>query len=137
MGGAANLAQTTLADGYYAFMLTASAPQCDYLLVVTEPTGYRTPPSTLIPPSGTLTVANGPGTTAIQAQPTAPTGGESTTYHFGFNMSGGSQNVVNNHIPLEPNPVIPVPTLSEWALWLMSGLLALFGMAVARRRKPA
>lgn len=137
VGGAANLAQTTLADGYYAFMLTASAPQCDYLLVVTEPTGYRTPPSTLIPPSGTLTVANGPGTTAIQAQPTAPTGGESTTYHFGFNMSGGSQNVVNNHIPLEPNPVIPVPTLSEWALWLMSGLLALFGMAVARRRKPA
>jgi uncharacterized repeat protein (TIGR01451 family) len=38
----------------------------------------------------------------VQPQLTAPTGNQATTYYLAFNLTNGVQDVINNHIPLDP-----------------------------------
>jgi uncharacterized repeat protein (TIGR01451 family) len=103
VGGAANATQVTGATGFYQFLLLPAAPQGTYTVTVTSPAGYLPAPSTIIPATaGPHAVPPAPGTDAIQAQATAPTGAQPTTYYFTFTMGGASQNVVNNHIPVDP-----------------------------------
>jgi large repetitive protein len=103
VGGTANATQVTGASGYYQFLLLVGAPQGIYTISVTPPAGYLPGPSTIIPATaGPHAVPAAPGTDAIQTQATAPTGAQPTTYYFTFNMGGASQNVVNNHIPVDP-----------------------------------
>ena len=102
VGGASNATQVTGANGYYQFLLLAQAPQGVYTLSVTPPPGYVPLVSSIIPPTiGPYPVPGGPPI-AIQAQSTAPTGAQPTTYYLTFSMSGSSANVVNNHIPVDP-----------------------------------
>jgi large repetitive protein len=96
-----SISMTTAANGFYQFLLGTNAPAaCSFELVVTPPGAYRAP-STLIPPSGLLDVPAGVGTIAVQPQATAPTVGQSTTYHLQLVAGSGRNNVVRNHIPLD------------------------------------
>nr|WP_315232597.1 SdrD B-like domain-containing protein [uncultured Albidiferax sp.] len=128
LGGA--LSQTTGSAGRYQFLLLSTAPAGVYTLSVTAPAGYAPGASTLIPVcAATLSVSAGPPDPAVvQTSDTAPTaaagnplttpgacaatsaglssGAATTQYYFSFNLNlafpGGSANVVNNHIPVDP-----------------------------------
>ncbi len=123
VGGQASF--TTGADGLYQFLLNPSAPAGDYQLAVTTyPGGYSTLPSALIPVcTNTLTVGAAPAPALVQTSDAAPTTAStlhapsacpsntsgfnatnqgSTQYYAVFNLSSGSANVLNNHIPLDP-----------------------------------
>ena len=115
VGGAANAAQTTGADGLYQFLLLAGAPAGDYALRVTPPAGAFNPvtPSSIIPPcAGPLPVGATPDPFLVQArnEPPAPdapqnctTGGAASTYFLSFTITPGvSANIVNNHLPIDP-----------------------------------
>ena len=107
--GAQN-AQVTGASGDYQFLLLNPAPPgCPgsgvYTIQVVSPSGYLPPASTIIPPTAGPHVPPAGGVDPIQAQASAPTGAQATTYFFSFNLTlGVSANVVNNHIPLDPAP---------------------------------
>lgn len=107
--GAQN-AQVTGAAGDYQFLLLNPVPAgCPgsgvYTIKVESPSGYLPPASTIIPPTAGPYSPPVGGVDPIQAQASAPTGAESTTYYFSFNLTvGASANVVNNHIPLDPAP---------------------------------
>ncbi|MFO1191489.1 MAG: SdrD B-like domain-containing protein [Rhodoferax sp.] len=123
-GGSAT--STTGADGFYQFLLNATAPSGTYTLAVTTfPPDYIPQPSALIPVcTNTATVAGAPDPALIQAQDTAPAGANTvhdpatcpastaalapgnqgtTQYFTSFAITvPGSANVLNNHIPLDP-----------------------------------
>ncbi|RZL08861.1 MAG: DUF11 domain-containing protein, partial [Rubrivivax sp.] len=102
---------TTGADGYYQFFLLPGAPAGDYALTVTPPAGYvpslthlATPGPldmrTCASPSGAADpVAGDPCEVARSASPVA---GNLPPYFLGFAFGAGAQNVVNNHLPLDP-----------------------------------
>jgi len=103
VGGIANQSQTTDATGYYQFLLLAAAPAGTYTIAVIPPPAYMPGPSTIIPPAaGPYNPGAGPGNVAIQAQATAPSGAQVTTYYLTFTLSGASAGVVNNHLPIDP-----------------------------------
>jgi uncharacterized repeat protein (TIGR01451 family) len=104
VGGTAALTQITGADGYYQFLLMAGAPLGTYTLAVTTvPAGYLPSVSAIIPPTaGPLDPGAGPGTFAVQAQTTAPTGVQPTVYYLTFTLGVGKANVINNQIPIDP-----------------------------------
>ncbi|MBN9412008.1 MAG: DUF11 domain-containing protein [Burkholderiales bacterium] len=122
------LSQVTGATGAYQFLLLPGAPVGTYTLTVTEPPGYAPGVSTLIPPcTATLNVLPAPPDPAlVQNANQAPdaaaplhdpatcaatsaglgAGAGSTQYYLSFELNpafpGGSANLVNNHIPLDP-----------------------------------
>ena len=124
VGGSATA--TTGVDGFYQFLLNATAPTGTYTLAVTTfPAGYIPLPSALIPVcANTVTVAGAPDPALVQTQDTAPGAGNTvhdpatcpattaalapanqgtTQYFTSFAISvPGSANVLNNHIPLDP-----------------------------------
>jgi uncharacterized repeat protein (TIGR01451 family) len=103
VGGSANATQTTDASGFYQFLLLAGAPAGDYILSVTPPAGYVPSASTIIPPTmGPFDPGPGPGFVTIQPQFAPPTAAQATTYYLSFTMSGASNGVINNHIPVDP-----------------------------------
>ena len=114
LGGAND--QTTGADGFYSFVLNGTASSGTYEIRVVAPTGFTDAPSSVIAPSGTYTPNLGGGLELIQAQSTAPTGVQATTYHLFFNFTIGadaastSNGVINNHIPIDPVVAAPVFT---------------------------
>ncbi|GGC88706.1 SdrD B-like domain-containing protein [Undibacterium terreum] len=100
-----NPQMTVGSDGFYKFLLSgdASAPaNCKFALVVTPPTGYAPAPSTIIKPSAALITPPAPGILEVQPQKTAPTGTQSTTYYLQLQAGRQDQEIVNNHIPLDP-----------------------------------
>lgn len=103
VGGVVNQTQITDASGFYQFLLLPAAPAGTYTLAVTPPASYMPGPSTIIPPTaGPFNPGPGLGNVAIQAQATAPTGAQATTYYLTFTLSAASAGVVNNHIPIDP-----------------------------------
>lgn len=110
LAGAASV--TTGDDGFYQFYLLPGAPAGTYRLTVTPPAGYgvsltypaATGPldmQTCTAPSGTVDpVAGDPCLVSPASQPTA---GNLPPYFMDFSFPGSAaQNVVNNHIPLDP-----------------------------------
>ena len=121
---------TTGTDGFYQFLLFPSAPSGVYTLEVTSyPGGFIPLPSTLIPvcdtgtaldvlaapaPANIQAQTGPPPTTATLADPLAcptttaglnPANQASTQHFFTFDIDtspGGSADVLNNHIPLDP-----------------------------------
>ncbi|MBK7898669.1 MAG: DUF11 domain-containing protein [Betaproteobacteria bacterium] len=123
LGG--SLSQTTGANGFYQFLLLATAPAGTYTLTVTAPGGYLPAPSTTIPAcNATLNVLAAPDPALVQNANVAPStaaplhapgtcpansgalagSAASTQYYFTFVIDPAlpSANVVNNHIPLDP-----------------------------------
>ena len=99
-----NPTMTTGSDGFYKFLLSGdpTAPKsCQFRLVLEPPAGYKLPPSSLIEPSGPLNTPAGPGIFEVQPQKPAPTGTQSTTYHFLFLTGLNHQEIFNNHLPLD------------------------------------
>lgn len=117
------LAQTTGPDGRYQFMLLPGAPAGIYTISVTSPSGYLPGPSSLIPACvAPLQVGPWPDPALVQSSSQAPAGSTpvhdpgscpgssaqltvgsgSTQYWFSFNLDGGSADLINNHIPLDP-----------------------------------
>ncbi|MCB5186057.1 DUF11 domain-containing protein [Methylobacillus gramineus] len=126
-----NASQTTGDDGAYQFLLNPGSPAGVYTLSITSyPNGYLNQPSTIIPAcNATLQVAGTPDPALVQQndvapgvtiQPHDPTACAVTTadgsfangsgslaaaatrHYFSFNLNGGSANLINNHIPLDP-----------------------------------
>ena len=123
VGGAANVNQTTGADGFYQYLLQATAPAGEYVLSVQEPGGYLPGVSDTIPVcDSNLTVGaapdpalvhisnDAPATTAPAHDAAAcsansaglPATNNSTQYYLRFVLTPGvSADVLNNHIPLD------------------------------------
>ena len=109
--------QTTGADGRYRFDVVAgAAAQCptgetEYRISTTSPTGYTNGVSALVPPQpGALDATTCPGDAVpggacqLSADSNAPAAGSPTPYYLAFLLATGDPNVVNNHIPLDPEP---------------------------------
>jgi uncharacterized repeat protein (TIGR01451 family) len=97
--------QVTGANGSYAFLLRPTAPAGTYTLAVTPPANYNAPNAVLggVAQPTPVSVPPLPGTLIVQPQAGPPQGAASTTYHLVLNNLGpGAQDVVNNHIPLDP-----------------------------------
>ncbi|NML14997.1 SdrD B-like domain-containing protein [Azohydromonas caseinilytica] len=106
---------TTDSSGDYQFFLLPDAPVGAYTLSVTPPAGYRN--STALPPAESaldMGSCSAPGVTLAdqdrtdpclvspQTRPALPI---TAPYFLRFNFPGlnnGAQNVVNNHLPVEP-----------------------------------
>lgn len=123
VGGNASAVQSTGSDGFYQFFLTPTAPAGNYQLEVTPPAGYLQQPSALIPAcQATLVGSNGGAPTLVQNSATAPgpgvpahnpatcptsaaglpVGSGTTQYYLSVRLSGSTDDVINNHIPLDP-----------------------------------
>ena len=122
IGGTGNVSQTVGSDGMYKYLLNPSAPAGVYSLTVTQPAGYIPPNSLNIPApcddgvNPALTVGPIPDPATIQSQVTAPStavpfhnpnacpalGASGTQYYLSFNLDGTSADILNNHIPLDP-----------------------------------
>lgn len=99
-----NPSMTVGEDGFYKFLLSGdpTAPKsCQFRLALDPPAGFKQPPSSLIPPSAPLNTPAGPGIYEVQPQKPAPTGTQSTKYHFSFLSGLNHQEVFNNHLPLD------------------------------------
>jgi large repetitive protein len=94
-------AMTVGALGFYQFLLQPGSPNGQYTLAAAAPGFFG--PSVAIPPTGMPPVLPpAPGVFPVQPQATPPTGAQATTYYLVLNLSGGVQDVVHNHIPLDP-----------------------------------
>ncbi len=100
--GQPNCAAMTVGPlGFYQYLLQPGAPAGQYTLSAAAPSFFG--PSVVIPPTGTPPVLPpAPGVFAVQPQSVPPTGAQATTYYLVLNLSAGVQDVVHNHIPLDP-----------------------------------
>jgi len=98
-----SVSMTTGPLGAYQFLFNTSAPaNCTFALAVTPPAGYGFVSQMLAPQPGTLVTPPAPGTYNVQPQAGPPPVGDATTYYLQLNAGSGTQNVRNNHIPLDP-----------------------------------
>jgi uncharacterized repeat protein (TIGR01451 family) len=117
VGGLAAQTQTTGTDGLYQFLLQNGYPTGTYTLTVTAPANFQPGVSTTIPVCpGALTVRLIPNPALVQAFDNPPPssapnscpgliagGANSTQYYLQFVITnGGSADILNNHIPLDP-----------------------------------
>ena len=112
--------QTTGPDGAYQFLLLPGAPAGDYRITVTPPAEYTL--SNLLPVqpgalnATTCVVDPSPADPClVQQNDRAPNGTDPTTYFFTLTLGPGAQNVVNNHIPLDPGGGFTVIDLRKMA----------------------
>lgn len=122
-----NATQVTDAAGRYAFFLLPGAPGTFSLTVSNA--GYKFSSTTIPPQAGTWPAGGGP----ITAVAGAPSGAQPTTYYLSGPLP--ATDITNNNIPLDPVlAAAPIPTLSEWAMLLLAGLIALFGFTAMRKQ---
>ncbi len=102
--------QVTGSDGFYRFDLDFNqASAGKYEIKVTSPEGYSNKtPSIIIEPA--LDPEKEAYDPTYEANPfevvdvvTAPVIGEDTTYYLAFDLEAGDPNILNNHIPVDPN----------------------------------
>ena len=110
--------QTTGADGQYSFVLNGTAQSGVYTLDVATPTGFTFQSVAIPVTAGPYDPGLGGGIVAVQPQATAPTGSDATTYYLDFSFTIGttasttSNGVINNHIPIDPNPSTATSTIT-------------------------
>ncbi len=102
LGGPAQQSQTTSANGYYEFWLLPSAPSGSYSLEVTAPQGLISPSAQIPAQASEAQVPSTGNVFAVQPQANAPSNGQDTTYYLRLQLAVGGDQVVNNHIPLDP-----------------------------------
>jgi hypothetical protein len=73
-----------------------------------------------------------PGTCRVNV--TAPVGNYTNTLGVGVLVTNKGANPASASAPLTVTAVMPVPTLSEWGMIILAGLLALFGFVGMRRQ---
>jgi hypothetical protein len=131
VAGGANTVVTSAA-GSYAFFLLPGAPTGTYSLQVSA-SGY-TAPSAVIAPSTAPPGFTGGAVTAIAGVPQAA---QATTYYLQFALP--TVDITHDNLPLDAasgttTPPRAIPTLSEWALILLTLLMAAAGTARLRER---
>ncbi len=97
--------QVTQADGMYKLEipLGSGAPVGTYQITVTPPLTYSPSfPSTMLAPQSTVWSYNSGQGTAVVASPNPPAQGETPTYYLRFNLTAGGEQLVNDHIPVDP-----------------------------------
>ncbi len=106
--------QVTSANGQYRFDLQLGVAGCtllagDYRVrLTTIPGGFIQPSTTILSEAGALDATTCPGdaTTGppcnLQAQATPPQAGDATRYFYTWALEAGDQDVINNHIPIDP-----------------------------------
>jgi uncharacterized repeat protein (TIGR01451 family) len=117
--------QITGVTGEYRFdIITGGAAACpigetEYRISFTAPSGYLSAISTVYPPqSGSvdattcLVDAVPGGLCQISASVTAPPAGTTFPYYLSFLFAAGDRDVVNNHIPIDPAPVLTAGNLT-------------------------
>jgi uncharacterized repeat protein (TIGR01451 family) len=102
LGGLALLNQTTGPNGYYEFWLLPGAPSGSYGLEVVAPTGLVSPSMQIPVDPSEANVPTTGGVFAVQPQADAPNASQDTRYYKRFQLAIGADQVVNNHIPLDP-----------------------------------
>ena len=146
--------QITGVDGVYMFFLNPGAdPACPsvdtvYELQVIPPPGYQISSDNLPEPgildADNCTVDAVAGITCEpSSQTTVPISGI-PLYFVEFEIGIGDPGIFNNHIPLDPpdavappnpaTPVLPVPTLGEWARILLALMIAMLALFQHRQR---
>lgn len=107
-------AQITAANGSYSFVLNGTAQTGTYTIDVTPASGYAFQSPSIAAGTGPYNPGLGGGVVSIQSQATAPTISDSTTYYLDFSLAFGgtsattSNGVINNHIPIDPVPVVTI-----------------------------
>jgi large repetitive protein len=117
--------QITGASGEYRFdIVTGGAPACpvgeaEYRISFTAPSGYLNAISMVYPPEvGSIDASSCSidaipgGLCQISASATAPPAGTTFPYYLSFLFAAGDADVVNNHIPLDPVPVLTAGKLT-------------------------
>ncbi|MFK8069104.1 MAG: SdrD B-like domain-containing protein [Gammaproteobacteria bacterium] len=106
--------QVTSETGQYRFDLQLGVAGCalgagDYSIrLTTIPGGFVQPSTTIFSEPGSLDVTTCPGDATagapcnLQTQATPPQAGDSTRYFYTWSLEVGDQDVVNNHIPIDP-----------------------------------
>ncbi len=109
VGGAANNTQITGTNGFYQYILNVGFPNGTYTLTVTSPAGYQAAPSALFPPrAGSLDppvdciMVAGICSVDRNNSATPPASPRAPYYYMTFVLNAGDADVVNNHIPLDP-----------------------------------
>jgi len=101
--------QLTGADGFYRFDVVPGADaacptgETEYRIAVTSPSGFLDPPSSSIPPGIGAFNPTGSTTNEIVPNEDRPIGGDPTTHYLDFLLGSGDPDVVNNHIPVDPD----------------------------------
>ncbi len=99
--------QHTGSDGRYRFDLRigSTAPEGEYQIVLTPPDGYNQHfPSVIIEPEFNPDVHKGESPAyKVVADDSVPADGEDTTYYLNFNLADGDPDIINNHIPIDPD----------------------------------
>jgi large repetitive protein len=104
-GGARGDVVVTGPSGFYDFLFIGTPPAGVYRLEVTPPAGYNNTPAVLggvVQPQALAVPAS---TIDVQPQNAAPQGGANTTYYLTLTYAVSPINsgeVLNNHIPLDP-----------------------------------
>jgi uncharacterized repeat protein (TIGR01451 family) len=104
-GGARGDVVVTGPSGFYDFLFVGAPPSGVYRLEVTPPTGYNNTPAVLGGVVQPQTLAVPASTINVQPQNAAPQGGANTTYYLTLTYAVSPTNsgeVLNNHIPLDP-----------------------------------
>ena len=93
--------------------------------------------STLTLPAGRTIPANGSCTLSVNVT-SAVVGGFVNTIPIGALVTSNGNNAVaaNATLTVTALAAIPIPTLSEWAMILLAGLMAIAGFTALRRQQP-
>ena len=97
------VSMTVGAEGAYQFLFTTTAPpNCQFGLTVAPPPSHTFISQLIAPQPNSLATPPAPGSLNVQPQATPPAIGQSTTYYLTLSAGSGTQNVLNNHIPVDP-----------------------------------
>ena len=88
-------------------------------------------------PAGRTIPANGSCTLSVNVT-SAVVGGFVNTIPIGALVTSNGNNAVaaNATLTVTALAAIPIPTLSEWAMILLAGLMAIAGFTALRRQQP-
>ena len=133
--------------GLQAYTIVINAPVCPTITFSpgtlpngTVGTAYNQTVSAAPPGAYTFSVSSGalPNGLSLNASTGAITGTPTTAAPFGFTITATDANGCTGAkayaVTIAP-AVATIPTLSEWGLMMLAALLALYGVAVLRRRQ--
>ena len=99
--------QITTVNGQYSFVFNGDAITATYILEVTPPSAYVFKSTNIVETTGVFSPTLGGRLETIQAQNSAPSFSDNTSYYLSFSFTRGaelslsSNGIANNHLPLD------------------------------------
>ena len=125
-------------NGYYQFVVSAVGTPSMCAITLAIPEGYTLSNQCLS--GGTLDVSPGPNPQVLGSNENGASGVlanrtcAANLFFLNLVINPGDAAVLNNNIPLAAiQPILPVPTLSQWALGLLALTLLMSGFYWQRR----